>query len=129
MNENTAPQLTIKTRKVIGLQMAIGALVAVFFYFTNSSWHGLSALYGTMISVLSSWWLSRGVSSAGAHAGQGRKGEAILYVGAALRFIMVLALFAIGLAVIKLVAVPVVVGFVLSQFAFIVVGSLRGQGD
>lgn len=129
MNENTAPELAIKTRKVIGLQIAIGILVAVFFYFTGSSWHSLSALYGTMISALSSWWLSRGVSSAGAHAGQGRKGEAILYVGAALRFVMVLALFAIGLAVIKLVPVPMVVGFVLSQLAFVIVGNLRRQGD
>jgi len=125
MNENTALELAIKTRKVIGLQIAIGALVAVFFYLTYSPWHGLSTLYGTLISVLSSWWLSRGVSSAGAHAGQGRKGEAILYVGAALRFIMVLALFAIGLAVIKLAPVPMVVGFVLAQLAFVIVGNLR----
>jgi ATP synthase protein I len=129
MNDNTAPELAIKTRKVIGLQIAIGMLVAVFFYFTDSPWHGLSALYGTMISVMSSWWLSRGVSSAGAHAGQGRKGEAILYIGAALRFVMVLALFAIGLAFIKLVAVPMVVGFVLSQLAFVFAGNSRSQGD
>jgi F0F1-type ATP synthase assembly protein I len=129
MNDNTAPELVIKTRKVIGLQIAIGALVAVFFYFTYTPWHGLSVLYGAMISVLSSWWLSRGVSSAGAHAGQGRKGEAILYVGAALRFIMVLALFAIGLAVIKLAAVATVVGFALSQLAFVIAGNLRGQRD
>jgi len=127
MNENTALELTIKTRKVIGLQIAIGALVAAFFYFTYTPCHGLSVLYGAMISTLSSWWLSRGVSSAGAHAGQGRRGEAILYVGAALRFVMVLALFAIGLAVIKLAAVATVVGFVLSQLAFIFAGSMRGQ--
>jgi ATP synthase protein I len=129
MNDNAAPELVNKTRKVIGLQIAIGALVAVFFYFNNSPWHGLSVLYGAMISVLSSWWLSRGVSSAGAHAGQGRKGETILYVSAALRFMMVLALFAIGLAVIKLAAVATVVGFVLAQLAFIIAGSLRGQQD
>ena len=125
MDDIAAPELVIKTRKVIGLQMAIGVLAAIFFYFAYTPWHGFSSLYGAMISVLSSWWLSRGVSSAGAHAGQGRKGEAILYVGAALRFIMVLALFAIGLAVIKLAAVPTVVGFVLAQLAFLFVGNLR----
>jgi len=129
MDDNSAPELVIKTRKVIGLQIAIGALVAVFFYFDYSPWHGVSVLYGAMISVLSSWWLSRGVSRAGEHAGQGRRGEAILYVGAALRFVMVLALFAIGLAAIKLAAVATVVGFVLSQLAFVIAGNQRGQRD
>ena len=69
MNDNAALELAIKTRKVIGLQIAIGVLAAVFFYFTYTPWHGFSSLYGTMISVLSSWWLSRGVSSAGVRAG------------------------------------------------------------
>jgi ATP synthase protein I len=127
INNIAAQELTLKTRKVIGLQLLIGVLVASGFYILYTPWHGLSVLYGTMISMLSSWWLSRGVSKAGAHADQGRSGEAVLYVGAALRFIMVLVLFAVGLALIKLVALATVVGFVLAQLAFIIAGNWHEQ--
>lgn len=125
MNNIAAQELTLKTRKVIGLQLAIGMLVAAGLSVSNTPWHGLSVLYGTMISMLSSWWLSRGVSKAGIHAQQGRSGEAVLYIGAALRFIMVLALFAIGLAVVKLAAVATVAGFVVAQLAFVIAGNWR----
>jgi len=129
MNENPAQELKNKTRKVIGFQLVTGIIVAAILYFVYTPWHGYSVLYGTMTNVLSSWWLSRGVSNASNRAGQGRSAEAILYVGAALRFIMVLALLAIGLAVIKLAAVATVVGFVLAQFAFIIAGNMHGQRD
>jgi len=127
MNDSVAQELTTKTRKVIGLQLTMGILVAAGFSVAYTPWHGYSVLYGTMISMLSSWWLSRGVSRAGSRADQGRSGEVILYVGAALRFIMVLALFAIGLAQLKLAAVATVVGFVLAQLAFIIAGNWREQ--
>ena len=125
MNDIAAQELKIKTRKVIGLQLIVGLLLALGFSLIYSQWHGLSVLYGTMISMLSSWWLSRGVSRAGASVGQGRSGEVILYVGAALRFIMVLALFAVGLASIKLAAVATVIGFVMAQLAFVIAGNWR----
>ena len=125
MNDIAARELKIKTRKVIGLQLIVGLLLALGFSLIYSQWHGLSVLYGTMISMLSSWWLSRGVSRASASAGQGRSGEVILYVGAALRCIMVLALFAVGLASIKLAAVATVIGFVMAQLAFVIAGNWR----
>jgi len=127
MNNIAAQELILKTRRVIGLQMLAGLLVAVGFSITYTPWHGLSVLYGTMISMLSAWWLSRGVSQAGARAQQGRSGEAVLYIGAALRFIMVLALFVIGLALIKLEPVATVVGFIVAQLAFVIVGNWRDR--
>ncbi len=129
MHENTAQELKNKTRKVIGFQVAAGILAAAFFYSLYTPWHGFSVLYGTMINVVSSWWLSRGVSKASDRVNQGGSGEAVLYVGAALRFIMVLIFLAIGLAVIKLDAVATVVGFVLAQFAFVIAGNMREQRD
>ena len=130
MNDIAAQELKIKTRKVIGLQLLVGLLLAIGFWLAYTPWQGLSALYGTMISMLSSWWLSRGVSRASASAGQGgRSGEIILYVGAALRFIMVLAMFAVGLAAIKLAAVATVVGFVIAQLAFVVAGNWREKRE
>jgi len=129
MNDVAAQELRIKTRKVIGLQFLVGMLLAIGFWLAYTPWQGFSALYGTMISMLSSWWLSRGVSRASASAGQGRSGEIILYVGAALRFIMVLAMFAVGLAAIKLAAVATVVGFVIAQLAFVVAGNWREKRE
>jgi len=129
MNDVAAQELKLKTRKVIGLQLVVGILLAIACSVAYTPWHGLSLLYGAMISMLSSWWLSRGVSKAGATASQGRSGEVILYVGAALRFIMVLALFAVGLAAIKLVAVATVVGFVIAQLAFVIAGNWREKRD
>lgn len=128
-NENSALELKNKTRKVIGFQVVAGIIVAAIFYSLYTPWHGYSVLYGTMINVVSSWWLSHVVSKASDRVNQGRSGEAVLYVGAALRFIMVLAFLAIGLAVIKLDAVATVVGFVLAQFAFIIAGNMRGHRD
>jgi F0F1-type ATP synthase assembly protein I len=129
VNGSATQELSVKTRKVIGLQLAVGILLALGFSLVYTQWYGISALYGAMISMLSSWWLSRGVSKAGATAGKGRRGEVILYVGAAFRFIMVLALFAVGLAGIKLVAVATVVGFVMAQLAFAVAGNWREKQE
>jgi len=127
MNNIAAQELIQKTRRLIGVQLLTGVIVAIGFSITNTPWHGLSVLYGTTISMLSAWWLSRGVSKAGARVHQGHSGEAVLYVGAALRFIMVLALFALGLALIKLQPVATVIGFIVAQLAFVIVGNWRAK--
>ena len=113
-----APEMVAKARRVIVLQIVIGVLVAAGFFFGKSQWHALSASFGALISILSTMWLRRGVVKAGVRAGNGKTGEAILYINAALRFLMILVLFAVGLAIIKLAPVATVAGFVLTQLAF-----------
>ncbi len=120
--------LEARARRLIMLQCMIGTIVAAFFLLQTPV-HALSAGYGAAISIFSALWLSRGVARASREAGQDarKKGEAILYVSAALRFLMVLALFAIGLLVVKLVAIPMVTGFVLAQLAFVIVAGWRAE--
>ncbi|MFQ5488622.1 MAG: ATP synthase subunit I [Gammaproteobacteria bacterium] len=116
-----AQELVFETRRVIGLQLLISALVAAGFYVGNGPWEALSAAYGGLISVISAVLLSRGVIKAGTavEPGDKKKSEAILYAGAALRFILVLVCFGIGLAVLKLAPLATVMGFIAVQLAFI----------
>ena len=120
MDVPAAAEMVVKTRRVIVLQIVIGVLVSAGFFFGKSQWHALSASWGASISLLSTLWLRRGVNKAGEQAGHGKQSEAILYIGAALRFLMVLVLFAVGLAGIKLAPVATVTGFILTQLAFAV---------
>ncbi len=116
-----AQELVQETRRVIGLQLLVVVLVAAGFALGRDPWEALSAAYGGMISVMSALLLSRGVVKAGTAVGEGnkKKSEAILYAGAALRFILVLACFGIGLAALKLAPLATVMGFIAVQLVFI----------
>ncbi len=119
--DSHAQELVLETRRVIGLQLLILVLIAAGFFVGKGPWEALSAAYGGFISVISAVLLSRGVIKAGSAAGPGdkKKSEAILYVGAALRFILVLACFGIGLAALKLAPLATVMGFIAVQLVFI----------
>lgn len=123
MKELATRELTIKSRKVVGVQLVSGIILALAAGLMYSQWHGVSLLYGAMISTLSSIWLSYGVSKAAQASGPGHYAEIALYLGAALRFIMVLVLFIVALAYLKLVAIATVFGFIIAQLAFVVAGS------
>ena len=109
----------MKARKVIGLQILIGGLVVAGFFLGKGTLGALSAAYGSAISILLAWLLSRGVVQAGNTVQESsKKSTAILYMGAVQRFLLVLALFGFGLAFLKLEPLAVVIGFALSQLAF-----------
>ena len=110
-----------KIRTVISVQLLITAVIAVGFYFFKTPWDAVSSLYGSSIAMILAWWLSRGVSSAAQH----NRGVAVLYISAALRFLMVLVLFGIGLGAIKLSPLATVIGFVLTQLGFAASASKR----
>lgn len=114
--EPPAHDLLAKTRRLIGLQLAAGVVVAVGFFTARGSWEALSAAYGGAISVLMTVLLSRGVMQAerSADRNPGRS-QLLLYMGAAIRFVLVLALFGIGLAALGLAPLATVVGFVVVQ--------------
>jgi len=116
-----AQELVLETRRVIGLQLLISVLVAAGFFVGSGPWEALSAAYGGLTSVLSAFLLSRGVIRAGSavEEGEKKKSEAILYAGAAVRFVLVLACFGIGLAALKLAPLATVMGFIAVQLAFI----------
>jgi len=120
--DTASKQMQVNARKVVSLQVGIAVAVAVIFGFIEGGWHALSAIFGGLISVFSSLLLRRGVARASEVVKDDpKKGMAILYFGAFQRFIMVLVLFALGLALIELDPLAAVIGFGCAQLAYAVV--------
>lgn len=125
---SSAQELIVKARKVIGLQVLIGGLVVAGFFLGKGVLEALSAAYGGLISIILAFLLSRGVVQAGYTEQQNpKKSTAILYMGAVQRFLLVLALFGLGLALLELEPLAVVIGFALPQLAFVVMAVSYGR--
>jgi ATP synthase protein I len=105
------------TRRLIALQCGAAALVAAVFLIVGDRWDAVSAAYGGLIGVSMTLLLSRGVALAGKMPDL-RQSQIVLYAGAVVRFILVLALFAIGLAGFDLAPLALVIGFVAAQLVF-----------
>lgn len=119
-------ELRARTRRVIGLQLGIGVAVAVVFFAVEGRAAAWSAAYGGTVGVVMSLLLSRGVMLAG-RLQSAKASQAVLYAGAGLRFVLVLALLTVGLAVLKLAPLPVVVGFIAVQLAFMLAAGRSPQ--
>jgi ATP synthase protein I len=112
--------LAKRARRVIRVQLLTSVLVAGFFLLQGTT-ESLSAMYGGMVSVITAWFLSRGVQRAGKLAVDNpKKSMAILYVGAVQRFLLVLGLLAVGLALLKLEPIALCVGFAVAQISYLV---------
>ncbi len=103
-------------RKLLIIQILIVLAVAAAFALSRGSWHALSALYGGSVLVLSTLLLYFRLRNT--HAA-GRSLSLDLYVGAAQRFIITLAGFALGMGVFKLEAVPQLLAFGLGYLSFV----------
>lgn len=127
--ETGAQGLVPETRRIIVIQLLIGLVVAAGFYLAYGRWESISALYGGAISMASALLLRWGVVQAGGAVQQGEKnkGEVILYIGAAVRFVLVLVLFGIGLAILELAPVAAVMGFITVQLVFLFAARARKQ--
>jgi ATP synthase protein I len=116
------------TRRLIALQCGAGALVAVAFLLARGRWDAVSAAYGGLVGVSMTLLLSRGVALAGKMPSLSQS-QIVLYVGAVVRFVLVLALFAIGLAGFDLAPLAMVAGFVAVQLVFPFTALGRGSGQ
>ncbi|MFQ5470843.1 MAG: ATP synthase subunit I [Gammaproteobacteria bacterium] len=122
---NSGQGLVVNTRKIFTLQITIATVVAAGFLFAKGALHAQSAVYGGLISLISALLLGYGIEKA---AQQGSKsGQAILYAGAAFRFVLVLVMFVIGLSIFKLEPLATVTGFILTQLSFLVVNRYQKQ--
>lgn len=102
------------------VQIAITGLVATGFFLVQGELAARSACYGGLVSVVAAWMLSRGVLMAGEAAPQQPgTGMWILYMSAALRFVLVLALFGVGLAALGLEPLPLIGGFIAAQLGYL----------
>jgi len=113
------PEIASRAKWVISTQLITSIIVAAVFL-TKGTWDSLAAVYGGLVSICISLLLLRGIQRANdaAKIDPGRSMR-ILYVGAVQRFIVVLALIALGIALLKLSPVAVVTGFALAQIGYL----------
>lgn len=98
----------------------MAAILGVGFWIGMGQLAAVSALYGSVISVVSALLLGRGVTRAEKLAiDDPKRSLGILYFGAVQRFVLVAVMLAIGLSVLQLTAIPTFVGFALAQMAFV----------
>ncbi|MCL5669669.1 MAG: ATP synthase subunit I [Gammaproteobacteria bacterium] len=105
-------------RAVLLYQAAITVLTAAAFMYLGGLRPAVAALYGGLVAMVLSWMLKRRVTrvtevSAG-------KGMLLLYLGVVQRFLLVLALFALALGVLKLDPLASIVGFGLGQLGYVI---------
>jgi ATP synthase protein I len=117
----TALDITERARRVVGLQILASVVLAIGLFVGVSAQHGRSAFYGGMVSAALALLLGRGVKRAEAVAAANpRQSMVILYVGAAQRFFLAVAAFAVGMAFLKLEPLAVFVGFAAAQIAYLI---------
>ncbi|TPW17758.1 MAG: ATP synthase protein I, partial [Halothiobacillaceae bacterium] len=108
-------------RKLVLLQVVIGGFVAAGFFWRGGPLGAQSAIYGAFVSVVLTALLGWGVARASqAAASGGRLGAGLLYAGAAVRFVLALVLFGVGLAALKLAPIPLIAGYCVAQVAYFV---------
>ncbi|HKK06608.1 MAG: ATP synthase subunit I [Gammaproteobacteria bacterium] len=108
-------------RLVIVQALLVLAAAAVYVLgFRHGLPGGAAVLYGGGIALISTfisaWRLLRATEVAGASA---TRGMAELYIGAAMRFVSVLALMGVGIAALKLDPLAIIVGFAVAQLGYL----------
>lgn len=119
--ENTQyAEFTASARHVVLLEVVVGGFVAAGFFFGSGVLGAKSAIYGSLVSVLLTVLLIWGVHRA-THAASKNKNEGaiLLYVGAAIRFVLAFVMFGVGLALFGLLPVPMITGFCISQMGYV----------
>lgn len=119
--DTAAQKIFEKTRLVIFTQVVFTLLIGAGFLLVHGTTAAMSALFGGAISVVSALQLSRSVMRAGNLAAQDqKKSMAVLYFGAFQRFVIVLALLGVGLALLKLDPLPLGISFIAAQLAYMI---------
>ena len=115
----TEAGLANQSKRVVSMQLVVTGLIASLFI-VQSPWAAASALYGGLISVASALVLGRGVARATELAKvDPSKSMLTLYIGAVLRFVGVIVLFALGMALLKMVPLALLIGFGGAQLSFL----------
>jgi len=110
----------------LGIQLVLVGLVAGSFLFLSGRFQALSALFGGSMAalnlVLLEWRRYQADSGRALTAGQSMWA---LYRSAIERFALVLALFALGMGVLRLEPLPLLIGFITGQLGLLVTGTGR----
>lgn len=113
-----------QVQRVLFIQSLLVAATAGVFLIVKGLTEAQAALYGGAVALLSAWMLARRMRTAVTASQTGpQNGMQSLMMGAALRFILVLGLFALGMGWLKLSPLPLIIGFAVAQIAFVFSGS------
>ena len=108
-------------------QLIIGLVLTGVFWFKSGEWSAVSALFGMVSALCIAGVLAYGVIRANRIATeQPQRSMMIIYFGAAQRFVLVIALFMVGLGILKLDPLAMAATFGLTQLAYVI--NLRQQG-
>jgi len=109
-----------KAKKSRKYQIIIIAVIAVLFSL-RAPMHGAAALYGGFISLFVSWTLGLGVIKATEIAQEDpQTAMGILYGTAAIRFVLVLVLFGVGMGLLGFNPIPLVLTAVVAWITGVV---------
>lgn len=113
-------EFAASARYVVLIEVVVGGFVAAGFFFGDGVHGAKSAIYGSLVSVLLTVLLIWGVQRA-THAASKNKndGAVMLYVGAALRFVLAFVMFGMGLSLLGLLPIPMIAGFCISQMGYV----------
>ncbi|MBT8116662.1 MAG: ATP synthase subunit I [Gammaproteobacteria bacterium] len=107
-------------RKLAALQLTLILVTSVLFYWWNGAGAAVATLFGggiAMVNVaLLLWRRTRAERGRAMSAGESMR---LLYRSALERFIAVIALFALGMGVLKLYAPALLTGFIVGQLALL----------
>jgi len=105
---------------ILGFQIALILCIGATYLAMFGWFKALAIVYGGSMAVFSAWMLMKRIRLATKTAREmpGRE-MGILYIGAIQRFVLVLVLFAIGMAILKLDPVSLLIGFAVPQGVFL----------
>ncbi|HYA20285.1 MAG TPA: ATP synthase subunit I [Burkholderiales bacterium] len=109
-------------RSVLLSQVAITFMTAAIAFAFLGSAQAVAASYGGGVALISTWLLGRRISRIPEVNQQGNSiNQLTLFAGVLPRFIVTLALLAVGIGWLKLAPIPLIVAFALAQLGFAIV--------
>jgi len=105
--------------RVMVAQLALTLLVAGVFGVMRGRDALLAALYGGMVTVLVTGWLAWRLRRAGNAGTAATAGLGVIYSSWVMRYVTVALLLAAGLGYLKLMPLPLLSAFAVTQFGFL----------
>ncbi|MEW5838714.1 MAG: ATP synthase subunit I [Pseudomonadota bacterium] len=107
-------------KRLVIAQIGLTSALALGWGIYSGYFDALAVIFGGAVSILLAWLHKRGIRKAQDRAlSDPRAGMLILYVGAVLRFFLLIALLGVGFGLIKFSPHPMLAGFVLAQLGFL----------
>ncbi len=114
------------SKKMFMLQFGLSMIIAMAFGLLQGQAAAVSALYGSTCAMLMAFLLSQSIRFAtNMSAQQATTAMVVLYVGAVIRFILVIILLGAGLWLLALVPLPMLLGFAIVQLIYPLLGKRR----